>query len=33
MGYVPTEPQEVIGARLVKEYHGQKLETCWTCHR
>jgi len=33
MGYEPTEPQEVIGARLVKEYHVQKLDTCWTCHR
>jgi hypothetical protein len=33
MGYKPSEPQEVIGARLVKEYQVQKLETCWTCHR
>jgi hypothetical protein len=33
MGYEPSEPQEVIGARLVKEYNIQKLETCWTCHR
>ena len=33
MGYEPKEPQEIIGARLVKEYHVQKLETCWTCHR
>ena len=33
MGYAPSEPQEVIGARLVQEYHVQKLETCWTCHR
>jgi hypothetical protein len=33
MGYVPSEPQEVLGARLVKEYNVQKLETCWTCHR
>ena len=33
MGYEPAEPQEVIGARLVKEYNIQKLETCWTCHR
>lgn len=33
MGYVPKEPQEVLGARLVKEYHVQKLDTCWTCHR
>ena len=33
MGYEPAEPQEVIGKRLVQEYHIQKLETCWTCHR
>jgi hypothetical protein len=33
MGYVPSEPQEVIGARLVRDYLIQKLETCWTCHR
>jgi hypothetical protein len=33
MGYEPKEPQAELGARLVKEYHVQKLETCWTCHR
>ena len=33
MGYTPSEPQEVIGARLVTEYQVQKLETCYTCHR
>jgi hypothetical protein len=33
MGYVPDGDQEEIGARLVQEYHIQKLETCWTCHR
>ncbi|MDP9055176.1 MAG: cytochrome c family protein [Acidobacteriota bacterium] len=33
MGYVPSEPQAQLGARLVKEYHVQKLDTCWTCHR
>jgi len=33
MGYEPSEPQAVIGARLVKEYNVQKLDTCWTCHR
>ncbi len=33
MGYEPTEPQAALGARLVKEYNVQKLETCWTCHR
>jgi len=33
MGYEPSEPQEQLGVRLVKEYNVQKLETCWTCHR
>jgi hypothetical protein len=33
MGYVPDGDQEEIGQQLVKEYHIQKLETCWTCHR
>jgi hypothetical protein len=33
MGYVPSESQEVLGARLVKEYKIQKLDTCYTCHR
>jgi hypothetical protein len=33
MGYEPAEPQDVLGPKLVKEYHIQKLETCWTCHR
>jgi hypothetical protein len=33
MGYEPSEPQAELGARLVKEYHVQKLDTCWTCHR
>jgi hypothetical protein len=33
MGYTPSEPQAELGARLVKEYHVQKLDTCWTCHR
>ena len=33
MGYEPKEDQEAIGARLMKEYNVQKLETCWTCHR
>ena len=33
MGYEPAEDQEVLGAKLVKEYNIQKLETCWTCHR
>jgi hypothetical protein len=33
MGYEPSEPQETLGPKLVKEYNIQKLETCWTCHR
>ena len=35
MGYKPTEPQEVIGKRLVKEYkiqHSRQLTDCYTCH-
>jgi hypothetical protein len=33
MGYVPDGDQLEIGRKLVQEYHIQKLETCWTCHR
>ena len=33
MGYVPDGDQVEIGNKLVQEYHIQKLETCWTCHR
>ena len=35
MGYELPEgvTQEELGAKLVKEYNIQKLETCWTCHR
>ena len=33
MGYVPDGDQEEIGRKLVAEYHIQKLDTCWTCHR
>ncbi len=33
MGYVPPEDQLVMGRRLVKENHIQKLDTCYTCHR
>ena len=33
MGYVPEGDQEEIGKKLVQEYHIQKLETCYTCHR
>jgi Cytochrome c7 and related cytochrome c len=33
MGYQPPESQAVLGARLVAEYHIQKLTNCYTCHR
>jgi len=33
MGYVPDGDQEEIGRKLVQDYHIQKLETCYTCHR
>jgi hypothetical protein len=33
MGYVPAEPQAVLGARLVKDYDIQKLTSCSVCHR
>ena len=33
MGYVPDGDQLEIGRKLVQEYHIQKLETCYTCHR
>jgi len=33
MGYVPDGDQEEIGKKLVQEYHIQKLDTCYTCHR
>jgi hypothetical protein len=33
MGYVPDGDQLEIGRKLVQEYHVQKLETCYTCHR
>jgi len=33
MGYRPSEPQSVLGPRLVKEYNIQSLTTCSTCHR
>jgi hypothetical protein len=37
MGYDPEtdtgKSQAELGPQLVKEYHIQKLETCWTCHR
>ena len=37
MGYEPERDakadQHTIGVQLVKEYHIQKLDTCYTCHR
>jgi hypothetical protein len=36
MGYVPAEPQSVLGPRLVAEYHikgPRDLTSCSTCHR
>jgi hypothetical protein len=37
MGYDPEvdagADQRTIGERLMKEYHIQKLDTCYTCHR
>ncbi len=33
MEWKPTEPQEVMGPRLVKEYKIRKLTDCYTCHR
>jgi hypothetical protein len=33
MGYVPAEPQAVLGARLVNDYDIQKLTSCSVCHR
>jgi hypothetical protein len=33
MGYEPSEDQETMGRRLVKEYKIQSLTDCVTCHR
>ena len=33
MGYVPAEPQSVLGPKLVAAYHIQRLTDCSTCHR
>lgn len=33
MGYRPPIPQAVLGARLGREYHVQRLVTCTACHR
>jgi hypothetical protein len=33
MDWKPTEDQLVMGRRLVKEYHIQKLTNCYVCHR
>ncbi len=32
-GYPPTEPQEVVGARLIEEYHVNPRTSCSACHR
>ncbi|HUO34811.1 MAG TPA: cytochrome c3 family protein [Candidatus Acidoferrum sp.] len=31
--YVPSEPQEILGPKLVKEYNIRSLTYCSTCHR
>jgi hypothetical protein len=33
MEYQPSEPQEILGARLVAEYKVRKLDNCSVCHR
>lgn len=33
MAYEPPADQLALGRRLVNEYHVQKLEDCYTCHR
>jgi Cytochrome c7 and related cytochrome c len=33
MDYQYPPDQLALGARLVKEYHIQRLDTCYTCHR
>ncbi len=33
MGYQPAEPQAILGAQLVQQYHVQSLTSCSTCHR
>jgi hypothetical protein len=33
MGYVPSEPQSVLGPRLVAEYDVHPNTSCSTCHR
>jgi hypothetical protein len=33
MGYRPTEPQSVLGPRLVREYGINARTSCSTCHR
>lgn len=33
MGWHPTEPQRVLGPRLMAEYHVRSLTSCTTCHR
>jgi NAD-dependent SIR2 family protein deacetylase len=31
--YKPPSDQAALGKRLLKEYHVQKLQDCYTCHR
>lgn len=33
MTWTPTEDQQTLGARLVREYDVQRLTSCSTCHR
>ncbi len=33
MGWVPPEPQSVLGPQLVKQYNVLSLTSCSTCHR
>jgi hypothetical protein len=33
MGYQPPIPQDVLGARLAREYHVRRLVNCTACHR
>ena len=33
LDWQPEEPQSTLGARLVRDYHIRKLDSCSTCHR
>jgi hypothetical protein len=33
MGWTPIEPQNVLGADLMKRYHVQRFTNCTACHR